>query len=498
MPARASLSVVDVGSNSGRLVVVAVRQEGHLEILADARFPLRLVREVESGGRLGATAISRVSMALRGFLAVSRSARAGSLVAVATAAVREAANRDEFVERVAQQTGVEMEILDGDQEARYAFAGAVHGLPVDSGLVVDVGGGSVEICHFRGRRALHQWTLPLGALRLSDRFLLSDPPKPSEIGRLREHVVATIREAGVPPLGPGERLVGTGGTLRNLAKVDRASRTYPIARIHGYRLGRSEVDVITERLSARTLARRERLPGLSDDRADTIVGGALCAQALLLALEVDDLLVAGRGLREGIALERLGLRMHSAAEVRRASVHSLAGRFATWDRRRAKLRRSIATTLLQSLDPKVGAEMQEVLDHASVLVDIGRSIDFYSRWEHAARIVSASDLYGFDHRQIVLLSAVLEKAGEDRISLPGYRALIGTQDRDQLERLGVILNLADTLGHRLLPGAPLQVQLRRSAVTVLLADDIGQLEDEIDRRFLRCFGKRLRTEVTHD
>ncbi len=491
-PARWPLAVIDIGSNSARMIVVGAAAGGGLEIGADARFPLRLIRDSSARGRLGATAVSRVADALGAFLALARGSGARATVAVATAAVRDAANREEFVRRVAAQTGVELEVLAGDVEARHAFAGAVHGLPVDSGLVVDIGGGSVEICRFRDRRPLRQWTLPLGALLLSDGFLPSDPPRSSEMARARQHIMATLEASDVPPLRPGESLVGTGGTLRNLAKVDRARRTYPITRLHGYRLSQDGLDRAADTLGSRNLVRRRRVSGLSHDRADSIVGGALCAEALFTVLGADELLLSGRGLREGIALERLGLGVRSVAAMRRSSVRALAGRFATWHLRRAQLRAELSARLLDELDPEADAEMREVLGHAATLVDIGRSVDYYSRWEHAARIVADSDLYGFSHREIVLLSAVLERTGEDRVTLPGYRALLTPPDRVRLERLAVILALADALSHRLLPGEAVATEARRSGVTLIAPVDLGPLEPELEQRFRRAFGKPLR------
>jgi len=494
-PAPPSVGVIDIGSNSGRISIIEAGAGGHLEIIADARFPLRLVHESAAQGRLSDAAVARVAEALRAFLAIARSAGVQTVVAVATAAVRESSNRREFVSRVAAETGVRLEILDGDAEARYMFAGAVHGLPVDSGLVIDIGGGSVEICHFRDRRPLRQWTLPLGALRLSDRFLVTDPPRPSEQGRLRQHALETILGAGVPPLRPGERLVGTGGTLRNLAKIDRARRTYPITRLHGYQLNRADLDVAVDTLATRPMTRRRRVTGLSDERADSIVGGALCAQVLLDALNADHLVLSGRGLREGVALERLGLQVRSAPEVRRSSIEALARRFTTWDSAAAQLRSSLATSLIDKLDPAAAPPMQEILEHAALLVDIGRSVDYYSRWEQAARIVASSDIYGFSHRDIVLISAVLEKAGSDRVRLPGYLSVLSTQDHAQVDRLAMILTLADELGHRMHPGEQVVVQRRRSGIVLLLPRDVGPLEGETERRFHRRFERRLRLAV---
>src|SRR5204862_7745205 len=105
---------------------------------------------------------------------------------------------------------------------------------VENGWVLDVGGGSLEILRFRDRESIGSWTLPLGGLRLSDRFLKSDPPTREEVGRLRDHVTRTLVAAGIEPLAGGERVVGTGGTIRNLAKMDRRKRPYPIPRLHGY------------------------------------------------------------------------------------------------------------------------------------------------------------------------------------------------------------------------------------------------------------------------
>jgi exopolyphosphatase/pppGpp-phosphohydrolase len=139
--------------------------------------------------------------------------------------------------------------------------------------------------------------------------------------------------------------------------------------------------------------------------------------------------------------------------------------------------------------------MQEILEHAALLVDIGRSVDYYSRWEQAARIVASSDIYGFSHRDIVLISAVLEKAGSDRVRLPGYLSVLSTQDHAQVDRLAMILTLADELGHRMHPGEQVVVQRRRSGIVLLLPRDVGPLEGETERRFHRRFERRLRLAV---
>jgi exopolyphosphatase/pppGpp-phosphohydrolase len=136
-----------------------------------------------------------------------------------------------------------------------------------------------------------------------------------------------------------------------------------------------------------------------------------------------------------------------------------------------------------------------MLDHAAVILDAGRSVDYYARWEHAARVVADSDLYGFSHGEIVLISAILERAGTDRVSLPGYRSVLSADDRAQLEPLSVILDLADQLSHRLVSERGMRVELRRGSAVLLLPVDVGPLDAQTERRFRRCFDRRLRVEA---
>ena len=293
-----TLGVIDIGSNSGRVMVARVLGAAHLDVLGDARSPLRLVRDVATDGRLSAATIERTLRIVRGFVAVASSAGAERTVAVATAAVREASNGDEFIERVRTELGILSISPDGAEEARYGFYGAVHGLPVEHGIVLDVGGGSLQLVHFRGRRLLKSWSLPLGALRLNDKFLQSDPPSRGEMRSLKEHVYATLEDAGISSLQADERLVVTGGTVRNLAKVDRRLRgEYPISRLHGYILDRRRLDDAGLLLARELAGDRARVPGLNSDRSDSIVGGALVIQAVMDRLLASELTVAGYGLR---------------------------------------------------------------------------------------------------------------------------------------------------------------------------------------------------------
>src|ERR1700686_1482892 len=332
------LAVIDIGSNSARIAVLRLDASGQLDIIADARTSLQLARHIDARGRLEASAIAEAVAAVRDFRAVAAAAGAGRTVAVATAAIRTATNRDSVLARLEADTGLAIKVIDGGEEARYAFLGAVHGLPLDTGPLGAVGGGSFELAYFERRRTLRWWTFELGSLVATDQFLASDPPRPSEMAALRDHVSQTLSDAGVPVLPEGGGMVGTGGTVRNLAKIHMRSVAHPIARVDGYVLQRREVRELTPRLTSRNRASLRTVPGLSTDRADSIAGGALVVIAAMDALGARSLMVSGHGLREGIALAELNLPLPEVWQVRQASVTALASRFSTWDEQRAARR----------------------------------------------------------------------------------------------------------------------------------------------------------------
>ncbi|MBV9359383.1 MAG: Ppx/GppA family phosphatase [Chloroflexi bacterium] len=461
-------------------------------MLGDARTPLRLVHALGPNRQLTASHLERTVAALRGFRAVAHGRAVDRIIAVATAAIREASNGQQFLDAVERDSGVRVRLVDGQQEAHFGFMGAVHGVPIEHGLVLDIGGGSVQLTRFRDRGALGSWSLPLGALRLSDRFLVGDPPARSELERLRRHVRQTVAAAGVPPLDVDGALVGTGGTIRNLARIDRKTRSYPIPRLHAYTLQGTRLRDIVTRLAGLSQQDRAGVPGLNADRTDSIVGGALVAQTLMDRVGATQLIVSGHGLREGLALDALVGRVPTTAEVRVASVLTLASRFTTFDEERASRRRSLADDLLAMLEPGASAEARATLVLATTLLDVGRSVDYYNRHDHAAQIVQAADLDGFWHRSIALAALTMQLAangGDPR----AFEPLLQANDQPALNRLAAILAFVDALEQLIPPGARGTVEWRRKGDNLAAAAailDTWPLRD-VERRLESAYGLRL-------
>ena len=484
-------AVVDIGSNSGRMIVFRLRRGEHLDVIEDARAPLRLARDLRDSDELGPDAIERTIEALRDFLAVAQGAGARRMIAVATSAVREATDGKELVDR-AHRLGVPLQTIDGDHEAMLGFFGAVHDLPVVSGFTFDVGGGSAEVSSFHERRLVRSWSLPLGSLRVSDRFLDSDPPDDQELRALRRSVKSSLADAGITELGKHEQLVGIGGTMRNLAKIDLRRTDYPLPLLHGYRLTGERLATVIDDLAARPMKRRAQMPGLNPDRADTIVGGALVIHGIAKHVGASEVVVSSRGLREGLALATTGSSAPSPEWVRTISVATLAARFGTWDLATAERRAGLVADLMSALEPSAPLWLREMLAHAATLLDIGRAIDYYDRFEHAANIVVAADLAGFSHADLGALTAILRQADDDT-RLGPYGRLVPEDDRPLVLRAATALTLADELNRRIPPGAPAPISCNwlRGGFEVVAPVPGGWRPRGVAARFRSVFGAEL-------
>jgi len=489
----APVAVIDVGSNSARVLVYRQEAGGHLHVLAGSRTSLRLVRELDRTGRIPAESLERAFDALRDFRSIARGSGVKRITAAGTAALRDASNGPAFLRRVRRELGITMRTLSGLEEARYGFLGAVGGLPVEDGALFDLGGGSLQVGRFRRRRLLGAFSVPLGGLRVSDAFLESDPPSPRDVRRLREHAREVLDAAGVRALSGGEQLVGTGGTLRNLAKIDQRASGYPIPRLHGYVLARRRVHEIVTSLCRKRLRKRGQVPGLNADRRDSIVGGGLVIDALMDLLRADEVVVSGEGVREGLARSLGTEALEPTPSVRRSSLDALAARFVGWSAERAHRREALAAALHAALDPGAPGETADALLQAARILDIGRTVDFFDRHEHVADLVLATDLGGFSHRQVALLASVVRQAGDEEARPRSLAPLVRREDRGAVRRAAVLLALADEATERCPPGSSAAVRCRARGreVTVTIPALGSWGVRGLSERFEAAFGRRL-------
>jgi exopolyphosphatase/guanosine-5'-triphosphate,3'-diphosphate pyrophosphatase len=302
---------VDIGSNTLRLLIARVEEGERLVSLEAARQMTRLGEGMGHEALLRPSAVDRAMEALREFQQRIDRHRPDLVTAVATSAVREAANRASFLQRIQTETGLTVEILSGQEEARQTLLGAWWGLRhagfdgKASCLLLDIGGGSAE--YVLGRDgAIDGWaSTPLGVVRLTERFLHHDPPAVEEIERLRTYVTGEIEQAAfrIGPLPAGCRVAGTAGTVTTLGALLKQLTRYDPSIVNGMWLPAATVEKWLARLIGMTAAQRRGMPLMGGGRADLIVAGGVVLQSSLRHWRLDGLLVSDWGLKEGIILE---------------------------------------------------------------------------------------------------------------------------------------------------------------------------------------------------
>jgi exopolyphosphatase/guanosine-5'-triphosphate,3'-diphosphate pyrophosphatase len=258
-------------------------------------------------------------------------------------------------------------------------------------------------------------------------------------------------------------------------------------------IGRRGLHDAVTRVAETPLRKRESIPGLSQDRGDSIVGGALGIETLVETVESAGILVSGQGVREGIAYSLLASTVPDAPAVRRESVAALTARFTTWNEEVALRRGAVIAQLAPELLPGAAEELLESLEHASCVLDTGRSMDFFDRHRHAAEIVLATELDGFSHREVALLSAILRAAREDDVDLRPLGPILKGDDRDPIQRAGLVLALADDIEERCPRGATIEVrcEVGRREIRLDVPALAGWRPRGLGRRFERTFDRRL-------
>lgn len=300
------LAGIDIGTLTCRLLIADLPANNRLNELCSERRILRLGEGVDQSKRLKHEAVERVIHCLKDWRATIESYHVHAHVAVATSAVRDAANKQEFLNRVRSEAGFEVEILSGDEEARRTMLGIHSGLPGDikDVLALDIGGGSTEfILALQGQPPVVR-SIDIGVVRLSERLLHHDPPTRQEIAEARAWIQreTTVVLAAMPQR-TGLTLVGTAGTITSLAAMALQLPAYDAARIHNYRLALNTITDLEEHLLSRSKAARIGMPGLERNREDVIAAGAIILRTVMDILGERECLVSDRGLREGVLIE---------------------------------------------------------------------------------------------------------------------------------------------------------------------------------------------------
>ena len=299
--------VIDVGTNSVKMIIGEMGEGGDFRILVDLMRFARLGEGLNATGELRPEAQDRTLVIMREFLEVAKQHEAEKIRLVGTSALREASNRAEFLSWVRREFGADLEVLTEEDEARFSYSVVALDPSFrkfqDELCVVDIGGGSTELIFGERGKVISWQSLRLGAVRLTEQILKSNPPNREEVAKAERAAEAAVRLAAEGRRT--RRVAGVGGTVVSLARIWKSVPSAKTGEIHGVPITSSDCRQALDRLSSLSVAQRKTLVGLDPDRADIILAGAIVLEQILSVLRAEQLLVSIRGLRHGALYELL-------------------------------------------------------------------------------------------------------------------------------------------------------------------------------------------------
>jgi len=448
-PGHRRVAAIDIGSNSIRQIVADVSPEGAIQVVDEMKAAPRLATGLLSTGELSAASIQSALEALDRMATLARQLGAERIDAVATSAVREASNASAFLALVQRTTGLRVRVLDGDEEARLSFRSAVAHFDMGVGrtVVVDIGGGSLELALSAEGVIERLSSLPFGAIRLTEEFF-SAGVTPKRVRKLRRAVSEGIRE-GIPLRDwRGAQIIGSGGTFTNLAGIHLSRQGILTARsVHDAHIPHADLEHILNMLADMTPDERRAVPGLNPERADIIVAGVAVAAEILRRVEAREIVVSRYGIREGLLLEaaRVAPTIADPGEARARSVGDFAFRCHVEQPHSSHVQR-LALILFDSLGERLGCTKQDrdALSDAALLHDAGYHISYERHHKHSYHLILHADLLGMPpSEQVVVANVARYHRGSPPKKVHANYGALDVTLRQRIKRLSAILRVAD-------------------------------------------------------
>ena len=509
------LGAIDVGTNSIHLIVVEMDPRfGTSRTILKAREMVRLGGgEALARGYLGKKAIGRGVAAIAKFAESARVAGAVDIRAVATSAVREASNRDEFLAAVRASSGVEIEVLDDVEEARLIHLGVSRGFPLAgrTACIFDIGGGSTEFIVGDEERAYFLHSVRVGSLRLFEEYLGEERSSAGGYRELDRHLRAALAPVALQIADYRfDTLIGTSGTVLGLAALDAAHFGYPQQRVHGYVLRLERLRELHDAMAKLSPLERRKMPGMNARRSDIIVAGAAIVIAVLEMLGRTELVVSERALREGIVVDYLERNIAVARKIgdertrRFDEAHALARRFGQMGVHETH----VAGLALQLFDALLDVHRfepadRDVLFAAALVHDVGRAIAASAHHKHGAYVVRNAGLPGWRAEEVETIASIVRyhRKSPPKPTHPEWIAATPAM-RVKIEGLAALLRIADGLDRRHL-GVVGKITVRKQpGALVVEVDALQDVADEMaaaafkSELFERVFGLAVTFEAT--
>ncbi len=441
-------AIIDLGSNSVRMNIVHVNKDGSYTLLDQAKEMVRLSEDMGDEKTLKPEPMRRTIEALKLLKKLSIAYEADHVFALATAAVRVAENQDEFLNMVKNEVGFDFIVLSGEEEAYYDYIGVINTIDIDDCLIVDIGGGSTELIWVENREHRASVSLPIGSVVLTENYVNSGKKgldnAVSAIKTLFKEIPWLKNLKGIP-------VVGLGGVIRTLAKVDRYQNDLQSLYLHNYRIPRKFCDRMFNKIVTSEPTELAKVNGINKKRADIMAGGILPIKMIMETLEAEELIISGNGLREGWFFKQYLATKNMPIQVADVLDHSLENISKRYDINLAhsiKVRQ-LSLKLFDNLKIIHGFtdEYRKLVYASSLLHDIGMHLEYYNHHNHGFYLAMNSRLCGLTNPQIIACAYLIGMHRNEKLKadLSSYEVVVSKREFKRLSDLAILLGLSEKL-----------------------------------------------------
>jgi exopolyphosphatase/guanosine-5'-triphosphate,3'-diphosphate pyrophosphatase len=443
------IGIIDLGSNTARLVIVEMFDDGHYMVVDELKESLRLGQDLDRDGFLKPQRIAETIKTLKMFKRLCDTSGVERIIAVGTAAVRRAKNQRSFLDEIQVSCNITVRVLSEEEEAVLVYRGVINTMDIPKGLILEIGGGSTKIVYYNRRNLLNFASLPFGAVTLTDLFAGDATPEESA-KHIEEFFTEQLKKLPwLKELDPETQMIGVGGSFRNLFKISKLVRKYPMDTPHNYRMATEDFDGIYNMLKVLDVDKRKKIKGLSTRRADIMPAAMAIVKAFVSYVEINEFALCGYGLREGLMLNQaLPITLEKPiSDVLGYSLETLV-KYYGCDMKHVEHVTQLSIQLFKQLRVlhKFPRQYLKILKIAACLHDCGRRVKYYAHAQHSWFIIANASIYGATHREIVLAAFVAGcHNGEDipLVEWQKYKSILEEEDFDAVKKLGVLLRLAE-------------------------------------------------------
>lgn len=502
MSVRKRICVMDIGSNSIRMVIYEITQNKAFIPIEDIKETIRLGEGINEKKELKAEKISLALKTIQLFKKVCLKNNVDEIVAFGTAALRIATNGEWLLKEILKTTGIDVIVFKGEDEAYFSFEGAINTLDITEGVVIDLGGSSLEIVHFKNREALERVSLNFGAVTLSEVVDLKDKLGKKDENILREFIREQLKVVEWKDNIKNLSLIGVGGTVRNIGGVHLYMNNYPLELLHNYRVSVEGVEDVVKELKELDYKEKQDVQGLSKARADMFIGAAIAVEEVLTYFKLKELIISGYGIREGVLYERLsecGKVVANPFEDGFKDVVEILSVNPFFKEKQYKIFKKIYGKINEEYS--FNSINEKIIKIVTYLYDIGKCINYVNYPLHSAYMILNLGIKGVEQKELIAAALIVARGNKKYKGLEKYKDLFEDYEVDEFMRLSKILNITNIFSDDLLLDEKnFDIEVNKDEIIFYIKEKDEEDLKVIDlfisqKKFVNTFDKKLRFKL---